>query len=209
MRSAAVMLLLASWSLLGCQTPPPPAPGGYQTVAQDPARDTDQARQENAAGIECLKEGQWDKAQEHLKAALAADLFFGPAHNNLGMAYFQQKKFYLAAWEYQYAAQLMADDPRPRNNLGLVFESIGQNDKAAASYDEAMNLAPDNPEFIGNLARVYARTGKDPKKLRQLLTDLTLRETRPQWAQWAHEKLALLGGPVESTESTSQPAEQP
>jgi hypothetical protein len=32
----------------------------------------------------------------------------GPAHNNLGIVYYRRKKYYLAAWEFQYAARLMA-----------------------------------------------------------------------------------------------------
>jgi hypothetical protein len=35
----------------------------------------------------------------------------GPAHNNLGIVYYRQKKYYLAAWEFQYAAKLMAYSP--------------------------------------------------------------------------------------------------
>jgi hypothetical protein len=30
----------------------------------------------------------------------------GPAHNNLGIVYYRQKKYYLAAWEFQHAARL-------------------------------------------------------------------------------------------------------
>jgi Flp pilus assembly protein TadD len=117
---------------------------------------------------------------------------YGPAHNNLGKAYFHQDKLYLAAWEFQYAMKLMPNTPEPRNNLGLVFESAGKLDDAVASYDEAMRLEPDNVQFIGNLARARVRRGDRDDDLRELLDKLVMRETRPDWADWARGQLATM-----------------
>lgn len=93
--------------------------------------------------------------------------------------YFRQKKFYLAAWELQYAAKLMPHRPEPRNNLGLVLKAVGNLDEAAKWCDEAIALEPDNPEFIGNLARILVRAGRKDDRTRQLLSDLIMKDQRP------------------------------
>ncbi|MES1171564.1 MAG: hypothetical protein ABUL56_04300, partial [Actinomycetota bacterium] len=98
----------------------------------------------------------------------------------------------LAAWEFQYAMKLMPNTPEPRNNLGLVFESAGKLDDAVASYDEAMRLEPDNVQFIGNLTRARVRRGDRDDSVRELLGKLVMRETRPDWADWARGQLATM-----------------
>jgi Flp pilus assembly protein TadD len=165
----------------------------YETVARDPRRDSDAAERHNASAVEHMDRGDHAGAEAELKSALAADVMYGPAHNNLGKVYYHQGKLYLAAWEFQYAAKLMPNVPEPRNNLGLVFESAGKLDDAVASYDEAMRLGPDNVQVMGNLARARVRRGDRDDGVRDLLRELVLRETRPQWADWARERLATMG----------------
>jgi len=185
--------------------------GEYATVAADPRRDTEAARERNGEAVGLLKREEFAKAEKVLKAALAADVFFGPAHNNLGTEYYRQKKFYLAAWEFQYAAKLMPHSPEPRNNLGLVFEAVGRLDEAAKWYDEAIAIEPDNPELIGNLARTLLRSGHKDDRTRQVLSDLVMKDTRPDWVAWAREQLALIPQPATTeppptTASTPTPA---
>jgi hypothetical protein len=50
--------------------------------------------------------------------ALSADLFFGLAHNNLGVLYLKEDKLYEAANEFEWARKLMPGHPDPRMNLG-------------------------------------------------------------------------------------------
>src|SRR5436309_6318887 len=80
------------------------------------AQDTDLARHENALAYELLQQGNYDKAQEHLVLALAADPLFGPAHNNRGLVYYHTGRLYLAAWEFENAIKLMPYQSEPRNN---------------------------------------------------------------------------------------------
>jgi Flp pilus assembly protein TadD len=168
------------------------ASGDYQTVAQDPNRDTERARRQNQEALACMDRGDWEHAEKLLKEALSADLMFGPAHNNLGQVYYRQKKLYLAAWEFEYASKLMPHQPEPRNNLGLVFEACGKLPEAIGSYEQAMKLEPDNPQFIGNLARARLRKGDRSAEVRELLSKLIERDTRPQWIAWARTQLALV-----------------
>ncbi len=177
----------------GCQPTKPAGIAKYETVPLDPRRDTDAARRHNAEGIRLINDGQLAGAEKVLKTACQADVFFGPAHNNLGTVYYRQARYYLAAWEFQYAAKLMPNSCQPQNNLGMVFEAVGKLDEAAERYDKALALNPDDVQTTGNLARLHVRTGRKDEKTRQLLNELVMKDTRPQWVEWAKQRLALMG----------------
>jgi Flp pilus assembly protein TadD len=175
-------------------------PVQYNTIGTDPNRDTLAATQHNAEGLRLIEAECFDQAEEQLKLALDADLFYGPAHNNLGTVYLHNKDFYRAAWEFQYAAKLMPGKSEPLYNLGMVFEQIGDLDKAAARYTKAQELAPETIEIAANLARVYRRQDRRDDETRQLLRRIVMQDTREQWRQWAHEQLLLMRRPAEATE---------
>jgi len=180
----------------------------YRTRTDDPNRNTEKARAENGKAADLIEEANLEDAETALRAALAADLFFGPAHNNLGVVYFRQKAYYRAAWEFQYAAKLMPHSPEPRNNLGLVYEAVGQMGKAERWFDEALSLGPDNPELIGNLARVRVRSGRRDEGTRQVLQNLVLKDTRQEWVAWARQRLAVMPR-TEDAESGEGPPSTP
>ena len=185
----------------------------YETVAKDPHRDADKARARNAEAVRLIEAGRLEEAETALKQALEADVMCGQAHNNLGLVYFRQKRLYLAAWEFQYAAKLLDHSPQPRNNLGLVFETIGRLDDAEKEYDQALALEEDNPEVAGNLARVLVRTGRKDDRTRELLEDVAMKDSRPDWVDWAREHLVMMGKhepraailPAEETPTADQP----
>src|SRR6185503_3230291 len=58
------------------------------------------------------------RAEELLNAALKADLYHGPAHNDMGVLYLRQSRLYEAANEFELARKLMPGTPDPRLNLG-------------------------------------------------------------------------------------------
>jgi len=177
---------------LGCQSPGGHSGTGYETVAGESLRDTETARRHNALGLEAIEANDYDKAEQAFKQALEADVMFGPAHNNLGKVYYTQDLFYKAAWEFQYAIKLMPYHPEPKNNLGLVYESVGKLDDAIELYSEARIIEPDNPILIGNFARARLKRGDKGSDMRNLLTELLLKDTRPAWLAWAKDKLALM-----------------
>ena len=187
---ATLLLLLASGT--ACHPKSAPPPGGYRTVARNLQRDTDRAKHENAQALELIDKGKWEDAEKPLKDALTADLTFGPAHNNLGRVYYEQGKFYLAAWEFEYAAKLMPNEAQPRNNLGLVLEETGKLDEAIEQYDQGLALNPQDAQIIGNAARARLRRGDHDTQVKLLLQKVIDRDTRPQWLQWARENLVLL-----------------
>ena len=195
--------LLLLTVMAGCQSgvPPKASTEPYETVGKDPRRDTDTARAENATAVALLEKGDDTAAESALKRALAADVMFGPAHNNLGKIYYRQNKFYLAGWEFEYASKLMPHHAEPKNNMGMVFEVAGKYDDAVACYGDALRLDPNNPEIISNQARARIHRGDSGPELRDLLTKIITLDSRPQWIQWAKERLALM--PPERPPSTS------
>ena len=170
----------------------------YATVAASPDRDTAAARRHTRIATQLMEDDKLDDARKELKAALAADLFFGPAHNNLGSLYLKQKRYYLAAWEFQYAAKLMPNQAEPRNNLGMVFETVGRLDEAQQWYDKALALSPEAVEIAANLARIHTRKNINDERTRQLLAMVVMKDQRSEWVEWARQRLALIGQPKAS-----------
>lgn len=186
---AALMFLTAA----GCATTEVvDSPDLYQTRPDGSPGDTGAAEAKNAAAIDLMDAGEHDGAAQLLREALTADVMYGPAHNSLGRVYYEQGRYYLAAWEFEYAVKLMPGVPEPRNNLGLVFETVDRLDRAVAYYREARQMEPDNPQIIGNLVRARLKRGDRGDDVRELLRELIYKDTRPQWVEWARQKLALL-----------------
>ena len=188
----AMFLTGGGLCVTGCASSARPHGDGYQTVAKEPHRDAEFARQENARAVALMDKSDDTAAETALKAALDADIMCGPAHNNLGKVYFRQGKLYLAAWEFQYAMKLMPNQSEPPNNLGLVFEAAGKLDDAAESYGKAVAIAPENVQALGNLARAKVRRGDRGGDVRALLQRLVLRDDRTDWLAWERKTLARL-----------------
>ncbi|HEY7115776.1 MAG TPA: tetratricopeptide repeat protein [Tepidisphaeraceae bacterium] len=196
-----MLIAVAAGCLAGCH-----GGGGPTVTANPPSPDGALAHQENERAFALIQEGKYDQAETILKKAIAADLTFGPAHNNLGLVYYYQKRYYDAAWEFDYAIRLMPYQPDPRNNLGLVFEETWKYADAADAYERARKMAPDNPEFIGNLARVRIKRGDRDNQTRELLEELTFKDPRPEWRDWARTKLFEFNARRPETAPTTKPA---
>lgn len=159
----------------------------YLTVQPSPNRDTDKAIASNKRGLKMLDCGKMGKAEKAFQESLAADVTFAPAHNNLGWLYLSQRKLYLAAWEFDYAAKLLPNRPEPLNNLGMVHEKAEQFDCAVEVYAKAHDLRPNNPLYLGNLIRAGLRKGDSVATVTPLLKELIAIDNRPEWVAWAKE----------------------
>jgi Tfp pilus assembly protein PilF len=197
MMRSAVFAIFTTVLLIGCSSNKPT----HTTAPGIP--DTTLAREENAKAFELIQQGKYDEAQAALVLALAADPMYGPAHNNRGLVYFYTDRLYLAAWEFENAIKLMPYQSEPRNNLGLVFERAGKLSDATDAYAKARQMEPDNPQYIGNLARAKIRHGDRDQETRDLLEELTLKDDRPEWVEWAKLKLIKMRA-IDS--DTSRPA---
>jgi Flp pilus assembly protein TadD len=98
----------------------------------------------------------------------------------------------------------MPYQPQPRSNLGLALEAAGKLDEAVDNYDQALKIEPDNPQFVGNDARARIRRGDRDTMVKQLLAKLVTVDTRPDWLQWARQRLVLM-----STSPSTEPQELP
>ncbi|MCP3902143.1 MAG: tetratricopeptide repeat protein [Planctomycetes bacterium] len=132
-----------------------------------------------------LIEDDPEKAEELLREALTADLYHGPAHNNLGVLYLQQSKLYEAANEFEWARKLMPGHPDPRMNLALTLEHAGRIDEAMATYGTALEVYPNHLPTMQALARLQVRSGKTDDRTRRFLEEIALRGESPEWREWA------------------------
>jgi Tfp pilus assembly protein PilF len=196
----------------GCSSWSNKQPGTYVTLQPDSGHDIDQTRKVyEAARKDMDKHVRGEKCdlaevEMKLREALAADVRFGPAHHSLGVLYTWQKKLYLAAWEFEYAARMMPDRCEPLSNLGLVYESVGKYEQAKSYYLLAREKSPNSPDVIGNLARASFRSGQSVDEMRPLLEDVLATDTRPEFRRWAAE---LLGLNPDSRAITSFPTPAP
>jgi tetratricopeptide (TPR) repeat protein len=131
-------------------------------------------------------------AERLLREALAADLFFGPAHNNLGVLFLKQGKRYEAANEFEWAKKLMPAHPDPRVNLAMTLEEAGRVDDAIASYTAALEVYPGYLPAVQGIARVSVRAGREDDRLRGWLDSIVLQSREDAWREWARREASEL-----------------
>lgn len=125
------------------------------------------------------------RAEALLREALNADLYNGPAHNNLGALYLSQGKLYEAAGEFEWARKLMPGHPDPRLNLALVLERAGRTDEALATYATALEVYPEHIPTMQALTRLQLRAGRTDDRTAKMLDEVALRGETPAWRDWA------------------------
>ena len=163
------------------------------------------AREENERAYTLINQGKYQEAESVLARALDADVTFGPAHNNMGLLYYERGDFYHAAWEFYHASTLMPYAPDVWNNLGMALEAGMDSktdpkryDQAVSEYEKARKLAPDNPEYLANLARAKDKRGDRDEEMKNLLQELAYKDARQGWRDWARMKLFKLNATVGS-----------
>src|ERR1043165_10254805 len=112
--------------------------GPYQPQtesARDPAR-----AQSLTMQVTGMIERDPVKAEAVLREALTADLYFGPAHHDLGVIYLKRGDLFSAASEFEWAARLMPNHPDPRMNLALTLERAGRTEEALSAYATALEV---------------------------------------------------------------------
>lgn len=186
--SAFVRSLIAftlTASLTACRGTGPYAP------MTETARDADKAQRLNQQAAKIIDTNP-DKAEKLLREALTADLYHGPAHNNLAAIYLAQGKLYEAASEAEWAKKLMPGHPDPRINLALILERAGRTDDALQHYASALEVQPGFLPAIQGLARLQVRAKRTDDRTAALLDEIALRGDTQQWRDWARlERLKL------------------
>lgn len=167
---------------LGCHA----TTSGPYEPAQESARDTERARELTLEAVELMTE-EPARAEALLRDALSADLFHGPAHNNLGVLYLNEGKLYAAAEEFEWARKLLPGHPDPRVNLALTLEQAGRWQEARDSYSAALEVYPRYLPAVQGLARVIAHTGERDERQASWLEQIALEGDR-SWRAWARKE---------------------
>ena len=131
-----------------------------------------------------------ERAEALLREALAADIFHGPAHNDLGVVFLERAELYEAAHEFEWARKLMPGHPDPRINLALGMEEAGRNDDARAAYESALEVWPDHMAAMQGLAMLAIRNGEEETRLRGWLERIALAGEDDLWRAWARDRLS-------------------
>jgi Tfp pilus assembly protein PilF len=129
-------------------------------------------------------------AEKLLRQALEADLYHGPAHNNLGTLLLAQGQLYSAAAEFEWAKRLLPAHPDPRLNLALTLERAGRTDDAIAEYRTALEVYPEHIATTEALARLQVRSSHTDVETPRLLSDVAMRGETERWREWARMQLA-------------------
>ncbi len=197
-RFILICLSLPGPALLGGCASEPASSSHVVKLDTAAVHDTDRARTLNSKAVGFIERADYNAAADVLKQAVTADPEFGPAQNNLGVAYYKQSKMYLSAQQFLLAAALMPRDPEPRNGLGLVFESSNRFEDAVSYYDRARALQPQSLEYLGNAARARVRRGDRNEETRELLTRIANEDDRADWNRWARATLKQMSRPAAS-----------
>lgn len=174
-------LILLLVLLCGCRSQTGSAP--YQ-VPSEADRQTSVAEKLNREAADLI-EKDLAKAEALLREALTKDLFFGPAHNNLGVVFLKAGKLYEAAHEFEWARKLLPGNPDPRVNLALTLEQAGRTEEAFKSYEAALEVAPEYLPAIEGAASIAVRSRREEPRLRSWLELIASSDRAPQWSIWA------------------------
>jgi len=129
-----------------------------------------------------------DEAMRLLRLAVEADLFHGPAHNNMGVILLNQGRLYEAAEEFDWARRLMPGHPDPRINLGIALERGGKADDALEAYASAIEVFPGHLPSLQALTRLQVRSGNRTEETNELLREIVHRGDET-WREWARLQL--------------------
>ncbi|MCC7011091.1 MAG: tetratricopeptide repeat protein [Planctomycetes bacterium] len=163
-------------------------PTGPYAPMTEVARSTSRAENLNREGADLIASDP-AKAEELLREALTADLYLGPAHNNLGVVFLNAGKLYEAANEFEWARKLMPGHPDPRVNLGICLDRAGRVEDAIESFDAALQVSPGYLPAIEGAALAMVRASRDDERLAGWLDEIAMRGDG-LWNQWARRQRA-------------------
>jgi Tfp pilus assembly protein PilF len=175
--------VVAVAALAACASSRPRGPYEAPNEAQ---RDSVKAEHLSREAADLLKSDP-ERAEKLLREALSWDLYFGPAHNNLGVLFLAEGKRYEAAQEFEWAKKLLPGHPDPRVNLALCFEDAGRFDEALEHYASALEVCPGYVPAMQGAASASLRFGKPDPRLRGWLDEVALRGETASWREWAAE----------------------
>jgi tetratricopeptide (TPR) repeat protein len=170
------------WLAAACGAPKPTS--GPYSPPTEAERSTVQAELLTRQAA-ALIHGDPARAEALLRAALAHDLYFGPAHNNLGVVFLERGLRYEAANEFEWAKKLMPNHPDPRVNLAILLDQVGRSEDALACFTAALEVYPGYLPALQGLALTTLRSGRDHPQLDDWLDSIALHGESRYWRGWA------------------------
>jgi Tfp pilus assembly protein PilF len=183
-RWLGVHACIGLWALAGCAS----SPGPYVPQSES-SRDSAKAQRLTQEAAAILHKDP-ARAERLLREALAADLFHGPAHNDLGVLFLKQDHLYDASGEFEWARKLLPGHPDPTLNLALTLEKAGRTERALEMYSSALDVYPDYIPALQAMARLQIRSGKTDDRTKAALDEVAMRGETAEWRQWARKVLA-------------------
>lgn len=177
-----ILLVVSFMMSIGCGSTQLRSNSGTEVV-----RNSQRAAELTAEAVGLLGEDQTE-AERLLREALRADLYHGPAHNNLGVLHLARGELYQAAEEFDWARRLMPGHPDPRINLGIALERGGKVHEALDAYASALEVYPDHLPAMQAMARCQVRHGEYDDRTEELLRSVAYRGTA-EWRDWARDQL--------------------
>jgi len=125
-------------------------------------------------GLSDLARGEYKRAAEGLRTAVAIRPDSPKAHNYLGLCYFQQKDYDPAKEQFEKAAALDPSFATAYNNVAGVFSIKLQFAKAEDMYKKALALAPDLVSANYSLGILLSNLGRTEEGIRYLSRGIAL-----------------------------------
>lgn len=141
----------------------------------------------NKIGITRLQMGRFKDARKSFEKSLKIDKTYPDAYNNLGAAWYAEKKYGKAIKEYKKALELREESASFHCNLGVVYFAKKDFANAITEFARALQLDPDilvrhsqagvvaqmtnsedRAKYAFMLARMYAKMGNNDRALEQL-----------------------------------------
>lgn len=178
--------IVLSFPLVGCQSGGGSGSAAQYQPASESARNPIEAQRLTAEAVGVMASDS-ARAEELLRQALTADLFHGPAHNNLGVLLLNASppKLYEAAHEFEWAGKLMPGHPDPQHNLAMTLEAAARYDDAIASYRLALEARPGHLPSLQGLTSLQLRLEKTDDGTAAALKTISMQGTTPEWREWA------------------------
>ncbi len=110
---------------------------------------------EAARGTALAREGKYDLAIQHYKAAVRLDSKLPGIYLNLGLAYFKSKRLPEAAAAFEEAVKADSGSFQARALLGMSYYGSARYKDAAAQLKLAADAQPENMELRYTLAQSY------------------------------------------------------
>jgi tetratricopeptide (TPR) repeat protein len=124
--------------------------------------------------------GEYEKAIEPLKKALAHHPYDADAHYTLGNAYDKLKRYTEAAKEFEELTRIEPKNDSVYYNLGNAYSNQQKNEQAVEQYKKAIGLNPKNASAHYALGLAYQRLKKPTEAVQALQESVKLDASNPE-----------------------------